>query len=404
MKTKYIETPSRTGSRKQPEPANEINGDRNKSGSASETPVVRPSDIEIDPEFEGLISRPTEAEIAVLRESLEREGLLAPLLVWRQEERLILLDGHNRLEILKDLIQETGEPATIETRAIALQSREEAIEFVIANQLSRRNLSPDAASILRARMYAARKGDRASNLQQNRTKISKSKSSTSDDAAEYVASKTGVSRATIFNDAKFAEAANELGITSEILAGREKRSRTAIIAAAKPKTKAGAAAEETVEQRLEKGWKRLLNGIDAEPADIGRWLLASGKVTLEDGRTSTAGPEPAGECDSSSEVPAEPAAEPERRTPTPGAEDIACDRPPAMQTNAPKHPCPLSRAQVAEWHALFARLLKKAEHSVKVSKADGTVLQEIRTWFSELHPAPGPGPTESEATKETEAA
>lgn len=86
----------------------------------------------VDAEFRDLIPRPTDDELAGLRDSLREHGCLDPLVVW--EEEGILLDGHNRLAICEE------EGIDYETKTISLPSREGAKCWIIRHQLGRRNL------------------------------------------------------------------------------------------------------------------------------------------------------------------------------------------------------------------------------------------------------------------------
>lgn len=87
--------------------------------------------IRIDAEFRGLISFLTAAELEELESSLKAEGCRDPLILWN----FILLDGHNRYEICNRL----HIPFT--TRSIECADRESAKEWILTNQLARRNLT-----------------------------------------------------------------------------------------------------------------------------------------------------------------------------------------------------------------------------------------------------------------------
>jgi len=90
----------------------------------------------IDPEIKNLIRPLNEEEYEKLKESILSEGIRDPLVVWNG----ILLDGHSRYQIA----QEYGlEYKTVE---IDLPDKETAKEWVIINQLGRRNLTPQEAS------------------------------------------------------------------------------------------------------------------------------------------------------------------------------------------------------------------------------------------------------------------
>jgi hypothetical protein len=180
-------------------------------------------DIKIDPEFRDLIPPLSQDELENLHISISNDGCLAPLIVWKQEG--ILLDGHNRYAFCKKCDYD------FQVTEIKLPHRESAINWIIKNQLGRRNVSPDMAAKLRGMLYISRKkeygGDR----------IDQGSSYQSDNlrTCEVVAKETGVSSATIMRDAAYAEACDKLGITTAAIAsGEEKRSRKEIIATAFP--------------------------------------------------------------------------------------------------------------------------------------------------------------------------
>lgn len=75
-----------------------------------------------------------------------------------------------------------------------------AIDWIISNQLGRRNLTPDQASYFRGTLYNRRKG------RQGGDHRSKSQSATLIDTASEIAAAHGVHRATVIRDGKRAEA------------------------------------------------------------------------------------------------------------------------------------------------------------------------------------------------------
>ena len=110
------------------------------------------SDITIDPELSSLIQALTEEEFAGLEESLKKDGFRDPLVVWDWEGKWLLLDGHNRVKIGKKLKVES-----VSVVVKKFRDRNEAEEWIIRNQLDRRNLTPDAASLLRGRLFNKQK-------------------------------------------------------------------------------------------------------------------------------------------------------------------------------------------------------------------------------------------------------
>lgn len=87
----------------------------------------------IDVEFRDLIPPSTDDERTLLKERLVAEGCRDALVVWAETN--ILLDGHNRLAIC----EETGVGYRVAPKS--LPSRAAAREWILRNQLARRNLS-----------------------------------------------------------------------------------------------------------------------------------------------------------------------------------------------------------------------------------------------------------------------
>lgn len=96
-------------------------------------------DITIDAEFEGLIPAMSDDERLRLMTAIGRDGFRDPLVVWLNHG--ILLDGHNRYRIWEASFQddENREPSIVEMK---FEGRDDAMEWVIKNQLGRRNIVP----------------------------------------------------------------------------------------------------------------------------------------------------------------------------------------------------------------------------------------------------------------------
>lgn len=90
--------------------------------------------FKVDPEFKALIPPLTTDERAGLEESIAKEGVRDPLVVWTEQD--VLLDGHNRYEIASKL----GRPYN--TVGMSFADEDAAKVWIIRNQFSRRNLSP----------------------------------------------------------------------------------------------------------------------------------------------------------------------------------------------------------------------------------------------------------------------
>lgn len=96
-------------------------------------------DPKIDPEFESLIPPLSEEEFRQLEENILEVGeCREPLVTWNK----VLLDGHNRWKIIQ---KHPGE-VEYECREMIFDSRNEAMAWMIRNQLGRRNL-PDYVKV-----------------------------------------------------------------------------------------------------------------------------------------------------------------------------------------------------------------------------------------------------------------
>jgi len=183
--------------------------------------------ILINPDFKSLIPPLSATELEQLHRSLDARGCLSPLLVWKEQG--ILIDGHNRHDYC------VANAIPFDVREVSLSSQDAARNFMILNQLGRRNMDPASISLLRGMLYNGRKkSDTERAAEGGKAKAAKDQNDTKQDStAEAVAKETGSSPATVKRDAKFAEAAEELGVTKDILAGTETRSKSEIVKSAK---------------------------------------------------------------------------------------------------------------------------------------------------------------------------
>ena len=142
----------------------------------------------LDDEFRAYMRPLNDAEREELRASIKEEGVRDSLVVWVGPEGNVLIDGYNRHEIAGAL----GQPVKI--KKIELPSRAAARVWMCGAQLGRRNLSPSDYSEIRGRLYAGLKEVGMG----------------SEEAAATVAEKGGVSRATVFRDAEYVDALDQL--------------------------------------------------------------------------------------------------------------------------------------------------------------------------------------------------
>lgn len=185
--------------------------------------------MHIDQEFRGLIPALSEEELNQLEQNILTEGIRDPLVVWQEED--ILLDGHNRHSLSQKHALE------YDTKYVSLSSRYEALNWIIDNQLGRRNLSAEAASYLRGKRYLSEKKEHGGDR--------KSESSGHNDhlkTAEDLAEQYSVSEKTIRRDAEFTNAVDSLETVlgpefkQEILSGDLEISKKDLIQLAKNPT------------------------------------------------------------------------------------------------------------------------------------------------------------------------
>ena len=104
-------------------------------------------DLIIDDEFTTLIRPLTNEEYHQLEENILREGCRESLVIWKN----IILDGHNRYKICRRW------NLPFRTTELELSCREEAMSWICANQLGRRNLSEEMRRYLIGKRYEIEK-------------------------------------------------------------------------------------------------------------------------------------------------------------------------------------------------------------------------------------------------------
>lgn len=169
--------------------------------------MAKAKDPKIDREFAEFLPICGEADDADLRDSLKIEQR-EPGIVW--EETGILVDGHRRRRILKEL----KKPFRYVVRSFP--DRAAVLEWMASNQLARRNLTPTQISYYRGKEYLA--------------KIASPSEPGSGRAAEQMAEKHNVGVSTIQRDAKFAQAVDSLPNREEVLSGEAGVTRGQVVA------------------------------------------------------------------------------------------------------------------------------------------------------------------------------
>ena len=200
--------------------------------------------LRIDPEFESKIPPLREEELKQLEENILADGMVInPLIVWNG----IIVDGHNRFEILK-------EHPEIEYTVLEKEfaGREEAIVWICKNQLGRRNLTPEQRRYLVGKQYEAEKrahgGSRKMEGEQpschGDNLVSQPKT------CERIAQENGVNWRSVIRSEKFAQNVDAAeaavpGTREKILSGKVKptAAELAAVSSAAPEERPGLVAE-----------------------------------------------------------------------------------------------------------------------------------------------------------------
>lgn len=166
--------------------------------------------IKIDPEFKSLIPPLSSEEYAQLEANIIKDGCRDPLVLWKGT----LIDGHNRNEIC------SRNKISFETIEMEFQDREAVMDWMDANQLGRRNLSPDAFKLALGRRYNRTKNTRGGNRGNQHT-LAKAQIEPLANTAEKLAAEHSVSRETVKRAGKFAEEVAKTPELQEAIAKRK---------------------------------------------------------------------------------------------------------------------------------------------------------------------------------------
>jgi hypothetical protein len=157
--------------------------------------------IKIDQEFKNLIPPLTAEEFSQLEANVLQDGCRDSLVIWNGT----LIDGHNRYAIC------TKHGLTFQTREKEFETREDVIDWIINNQLGRRNITDLQKSYLRGLQYEREKKKIGANQYsgEGSDKMSEPKGET----AKRLAEQHKVDTRTIYRDGEFAQAVNDIGET-----------------------------------------------------------------------------------------------------------------------------------------------------------------------------------------------
>ncbi len=171
----------------------------------------------VDAEFKALIPPLSTEEYDQLEANILAEGCRDALVVWNS----LLLDGHNRFAICQK------HDLPFATTALEFADRQSAFNWIINNQLGRRNLHPDQASYLRGKRYNAEKASVPNASGKNQHSEVGDQNDPQQKTADRLATEYKVSAPTIKRDGNYAAAVDTLqaaGIAPQAVIAHEPKS------------------------------------------------------------------------------------------------------------------------------------------------------------------------------------
>jgi len=198
------------------------------------TTVINQPSIRIDPEFRDWVMPLSQEEFTQLEENLLAEGCRDALIVWISDKTLlpVLLDGHHRYAICQ------AHNLSYRIDYKNLPDREAAKNWIIFNQIGRRNISPAQRAYLIGKIYRETKKDHGGTGANQYTE-QRANNLPSANTAERIAEQFNVSHQTVKNAEKFADAVDAIADTygdearDAILSGAAKMTQKDVVDTAK---------------------------------------------------------------------------------------------------------------------------------------------------------------------------
>lgn len=212
--------------------------------------------IVIDPEFKAFIHSLKTEEYAQLEQNIKDEGCRDPLVLWGN----VLVDGHNRYEIC------TRHGIAFNTVSKEFKDRDAVMDWMDANQLGRRNLTPDQFTYHLGRLYNRQKKALGGQIPNSRVDQIEPPIST----AEKLAKEHAVSAATVKRAGQIASAVERAApeIQQAMKAGLMPVTQAAKIADASPEFQRAVAKKVTEENTKPNEAIRLVKAETIEAREI----------------------------------------------------------------------------------------------------------------------------------------
>ena len=141
----------------------------------------------VNHEFKSLIPELSKEEYNLLEKSILSDGCRDPLVVW-QNGKLTLVDGHNRYQICSKY------NINFKLHYRTFADIEEVKDWIITNQLGRRNLTDSLREYFRGKLYESRKKQ----VGENRYTIKRDQNDPPKKTAEIIAKEQKLNKKVLF--------------------------------------------------------------------------------------------------------------------------------------------------------------------------------------------------------------
>jgi N6-adenosine-specific RNA methylase IME4 len=191
--------------------------------------------ISINKKFETLLTDLSGEEYNNLKNSVLKEGVRETILIWGNphNKRYEIIDGHNRYRIAKKY------KIPYKTKEILFENEKEAMDWIITNQIARRNLTKEQKTYFIGKYYQSVKNENGKGYyhknQYTKMEVSKNETSTQkNNAVNKIAKEYNMSIGAIVNADKYAMVIDRVGklspqLKTDILLGEVAIKKTEII-------------------------------------------------------------------------------------------------------------------------------------------------------------------------------
>lgn len=185
-------------------------------------------EFKIRDRFKDLINPPTDEERKILEQSILKEGVRDPLVIWKEEN--VLIDGHTRYGICQE------HDVEFDVKHLSFPDEDHVVLWMTTNQLGRRNLTTGQAGYLIGIRYDAEKKIHGSNQHKTENAGSVKITNPTGVTSERLAKEYGIAEKTVRNNEDYAKAVDAVSalhdrptrVKHAILSGKIKISKKAL--------------------------------------------------------------------------------------------------------------------------------------------------------------------------------